>query len=539
MTIQEITRAMLGVLGLGCTLLLSSCFETKQEFTLNPDGSGKVRHECSFQNINLGNDSDTSQEALQTAVAKVIKNAKGVEAWSDVTFKRLDDGRMWFQGTAYFKNLAELEIPNQSMLAFAWKNQGGGTAQLDLTLKKSADQPAKPQPANLTPDERAKKIKDDRAKFQQSKPMMSSFLGSLKQSVTFHLPGKIAASSNMEKKPAGTLSLTFTGAKMLEAFEKLVTDDTWLAKQGFDMKEGPALDNSFAALMFGEKAPVQATVSGASTPLFNYAAEVAAAKKQAAKLQKQLGGVSIAPPATGAALKSLKVVGVRLCSEVDKKLDLRPFFDNVGFTLAVLAEFPGSVLDITDKSPITAATASDGSDLLKGDKDWDRRIQNPRLSADKASAIFEVPLKLPPPAATGIKEISGTLQYRVAAGTKTIDLGLKALKVGAQGTELGASIKDIKENVAKDGSQNIELKLRLSPDDLIAAALLVDGTKSELSRYSTSSMNGVTTFTFKAKSVVPEKGSIVVEIHDQIQTFESPFKLENLSLLGAPVASGK
>ena len=537
MIIQKIARAMVGVVGLGCTLLLSSCFETKQEFTLNPDGSGKVRHECTFQNITLGNDSDTSLEALQSAVAKVIKETKGVDAWSDVSFKRLDDGRMWFQGTAYFKNLADLEIPNQSMLAFAWKSQGGGKAQLDLTMKKSADQPAKPKPADLTPEQRAKKLKEDRAKFQQSKPMMSSFLGSLKQSVTFHLPGKIAASSNLKKTPAGALSLTFTGAKMLEVMEKLVTDDAWLATQGFDMKDAPALDNSFAALMFGEKAPVQATVTAATAPLFDYAAEVAAAKKLAPKLQKQLGVLSIAPPAKGAPLKSLKVVGVRLCSEVDKKLELRPFNSDASYTLAVLAEFPGSVLDITDKSVITTATASDGTNLLKGDRDWDRRLGWPRLSADKASALFDVELKLPP--ATGIKEISGTLQYRVATGTKTIDLGLKSLKAGAEGTELGASIKGIKENMAKDGSQDIEVKLKLSPDDLIAASLVVDGTKSELSRYSTSSINGITTFTLKSKSAVPEMGSIVVEIHDQVQTFEAPFKLENLSLLGAPATTAK
>ena len=197
------------------------------------------------------------------------------------------------------------------------------------------------------------------------------------------------------------------------------------------------------------------------------------------------------------------------------------------------------MLDVTDKSVITTATASDGSNLLKGDRDWDRRLGWPRLSADKASAIFDVDLKLPPPTATGIKELSGTLQYRVSAGTKTIDLGLKSLKVGSEGTQLGASVKGIKDNLAKDGSQTIELKLRLSPDDLIAASLVVDGTKSELSRDSTSSMNDVTTFTLKAKSAIPEKAAIEVQVHDQIQTFEAPFKLENLSLLGTAAAPGK
>ena len=110
-------RSIQAGLGTVFALLLCSCYETEQDFTLNPDGSGKVRHECSFQNIRMSNEPDDSPEALQAAIAKVIKDSKGVDAWRDVSFKRLDDGRLWFQGTAYFKNLAELEIPNQSMLA--------------------------------------------------------------------------------------------------------------------------------------------------------------------------------------------------------------------------------------------------------------------------------------------------------------------------------------------------------------------------------------------------------------------------------------
>ena len=520
-------------------LLLCSCYETEQEFTLNPDGSGKVRHECSFQNMQMAGEPDNSPEALQAVIAKLIKESKGVDAWRDVSFKRLDDGRLWFQGTAYFKKLEELEIPNQSMLAFAWKNLGEGKAELSLNLKKSKPAKAKPEPKELTADERAKKLQAERTKFQQSKPMFSAMLGSLKQTTTFHLPGKIDSSSNFKATPPGTLSLVFEGAKMLDALEKLMADDAWLAKNELNMQDTPTLDNEFGGLLFGEKAPVKATVTAATAPLFNYAAELATAQKESANLQKQLGEVSIAPPAKGEPLKSIQVVGTRVVSPVDKKLDVRPFNYDAGYTLALLAEFPGSVLDLTDKSTITTAIASDGSNLLKGERDWDRRLGSPDLSADKASVIFDVELKLPPPAVTGIKEISGTLQYRVAAGTKEIDLGLKSLKPGTKGEQLGASIEEIKASWKKDGSQDMELKIRLDPDNLKSTSLLVDGVKTPLDRSGYSSSGGITTFTFTSKTGFPEVGSIVVEIHDKLQTFDVPFKLENLTLLGSPIAPGK
>jgi hypothetical protein len=533
-----IARVVTGGLGLLSALLLSSCFETKQEFTINPDGSGKVLHECSFQSVRLSNEEDTSEEALQAAIAKVIKDSKGVDAWTDVKFKRLEDGRLWFRGTAYFKKLNELEISNQGSLQFAWNNQGG-KADLTLQLKKSANSKPKPTVATLTPEDRAKKIKAERAKFQQSKPMFAAILGSLKQTVSFKLPGKVETSSNFKPTPTGTLGLTLEGTKMLESLEKLLADDAWCEKHGFDPQEAPELDAEFGGLLFGEKAPVKATVSVASAPLFNYAAEVAAALKGAEKLQKQLGAVSIAPPAKGEALKSIKVVGVRMVAPVDKKLDVRPFSYDAGYTLAVLAELPGSVLDVTDKSTITTATASDGTSLIKGDRDWDRRISFPKLSADKASVLFDLELKLPEPSVKGIKELSGTLQYRVAGAAKEINLGLKSLKSGTTGTELGASIQGIKEGWRKGGSQDLELKLKLEPQNLKATYLVVDGVKTELERNGFSSSSGVTNFTFASKTAFPESGSIVVEVYDLLQTFEVPFKLENLSLLGTPMDSSK
>ena len=85
--------------------------------------------------------------------------------------------------------------------------------------------------------------------------MFSEMLGSLKQSATFHLPGKIDTSSNFKATPPATLALAFDGTKMLDALEKLMADDAWLAKNGYDMQDAPELDNEFGGLLFGEKAP--------------------------------------------------------------------------------------------------------------------------------------------------------------------------------------------------------------------------------------------------------------------------------------------
>lgn len=535
-------------LSLATLALLTGCFETRQEFTLNPDGSGKVVHESSFQNINLSGEDDTSEASLKEAVVKVMEGAKGVDAWRDVSYKRLDDGRIHFKGTAYFKNLSQFDIPNQTMLEFDWKktadvgvlslrtNKGGEGSGLKIE-KKPVDL------TKLSAEERAKKIAEERGKFQQAKPMLSGILGSMKHEAVFHMPGKPGAQSNFTSGGGGTLQITFDGSKMIAAMEKLASDDAWVGRNLGSLSgagEKPAMDPDINAIVFGSKAPVSATVTSMGAAQFNYDTEVAAAKKEYAKLQKQLGaaGITIAPPAQGQPLKSIKVVGVRLVRESDKQRDLRPFNYDTGFALSLLAELPGSVLAVTDKSGLDSAIADDGSDLLP-DSEWNRRFSFPKLSKDRTAVLLEATLQLPGAGVKGLKELSGHLQYSVAGSAKEIDLGFTGLKADARGTQLGAEIKSIQEGWNKDGSEQMQIKLNTSKDSLKALYLVVGDTKTELSQNGYGGGGNTYTFTYQSKTAFPANGRLVAELYDEVKLFDVPLVLENISLLGTPMAAGK
>ncbi len=541
-----LARFLTVTVGVCALTLLTGCFETKEEFTLNPDGSGKVTHECSFQEINLGGDNEPTEEKLKESIGKVLTESKGVEAWRDVSYKRLDDGRLYFKGTAYFTNLNALDIPNQTMLEFDWK-RAGSEALLTLRTNKSDKQEGfKVEKkavdwSKLTPEERTKKLKEERAKFQQAKMMMSAFMGSMKHDVVFHLPGKVAESSNFTKDASGALGLRFEGAKLLAAMDKLINDDAWAQKNldSFDGTEKPMMDAELNALVFGSKAPVQAKISGGQ-PLFNYATEVAAAKKETESIRKKLGVgsavVTIAPPAQGGALKGVKVVGVRLVADLGRKdKDFRPFNDDPGYTIVLQVDFPGSILAVTDNSSFETAVADDGMSLLPS-SEWKRKIHWPKLSSDKASALLEAELSLPAPGVKGLKEISGRLEYQVASATKEVDLGFTELKENTKGTELGAQIKSIKDGWNKDGSQMLELKLNLKKESLKAVRLVVDGVKTELRQNGYGGGGNTYTFTYESKTAYPANGKLVAEVYDQMQLFETTFKLENISLLGVPVS---
>jgi hypothetical protein len=545
---KKIARLLITAVGIFALTLLTGCFETKDEFTLNPDGSGKVVHECAFQHVNLTGENDATEEALKEEIGKVIAQSKGVEAWRDVSYKRLDDGRLFFKGTAYFTNVNQFMVPNHSMLEFDWQKTGGNAVLSLRTNKSETKEGFKIEKkaedwSKLTPDERAQKLKQERTKFQQMKPMFGAVIGSMKHDVIFHLPGKLGESSNFAKDASGALELKFAGDKLMAALEKLLADDEWMIKNHDSLGgvDKPDIDSQVGELLFGGRAPVRAVVAVGDKPLFDYASEVAAAKKEMAKIRQQLGlgsaSVSVAPPAKGEPLKGVKVVGARFVAELKGKgKDFRPFNYDAGYTLVLRVDFPGSILAVTDESGFESAVADDGTDLLPS-SEWKRKLHFPKLSDDKASALIEAELKLPGPNVKVVKELSGRLQYQVASATKEIDLGFAELRTPGLGKELGAQIKSVKKGWSDDGSEQMELKLNLNRESLKTVFLVVDGAKTELKQRGYGGGGNSYTFTYESKTAFPAKGRLVAEVFDEVKTFSAPFKVENISLLGAPVSA--
>jgi hypothetical protein len=548
MKMNPLPRLLTTAVAAAAAVLLTGCFDTKDELTLNPDGSGKAVHESSFQPImSLNGENDVTDAALKMAIAQLIENSKGVEAWRDVSFKRLDDGRIYFKGTAYFKDLSQFQ-PDQSIIEFDWKTTSGGGVLTLRTNKNDSNNrkdgfhvEKKPVDySKLSPEERAQKLKEERANFQRMKPMLSGILGMMKQDVVFHLPGKVAESSSFTTEPNGALRLQFDGAKLVEAMDKILNDDAWCMKNLGKMSspEKPEMDDETSALVFGSKGPVRASVSG-NKAAFDYAAEVAAAKSEFARIKKQLGAspVEVAAPAQGGALKCIRVVGIRLVTETDKQREIRPFNYDAGYTLALLAEFPGSILGVTDDSGLDSAIADDGSNLLPN-SEYKQRFHFPRLTKDKTGTILEAELLAPGPSVKGLRELSGHLKYNVAVASKEMDLGITEMKSGAQGTELGAQIKSISDGWKK-GSQKMELKLGISKDNLKAVYLMADGSRTELKQTGYSGGGNSYTFTYESTGLFPANGKLVVEYYAELQAFTVPFKLENITLLGTPMGAAK
>jgi len=263
------------------------CFESKQDYTLNPDGSGKVVCEVIFQKMS---DKPPSDADLQNFLRQSLGRCCGVDAWKDLAIVREADGHIRFQGTAYFKDLAALKIEPGGLESPVMAKDEKGNLVLTMGGKEEAA-----APVTLSEEEIAERIAAGRAAYQEGRPMMQALLEATKTSFRFQLPAKAEEVVNLEKEEGNERGarLVIDGAKLVEAMDRLAADNAAmreLVAAGETLRDGgPVTSKLLNEKLFGRKDVMWVRMGGEAKPQFDYAAEVEAAKAGEAEMMKRLG----------------------------------------------------------------------------------------------------------------------------------------------------------------------------------------------------------------------------------------------------------
>ena len=534
-------------------VVIAGCVEEKKEYTINPDGSGKVDCDIVFTpfNLNLDGEEASPQSQIKAEVEKILKESKGVDAWQNVSFELTDEGKIHFVGTAYFADINKLKIKsggfnsNQSTI---FSRDGAGRITIEIKNDSdSEDSGGQDKEAEkLTEAEVSQKVKEMKLQYNKSKPMMIGMLGTLKIEKVFHLPGRIEEVSNFTKVDDSTVQLTLEGMKMLAAMDKIMSDDKLLAEQiragKNPMQSGAGDELSGNEMLYGQRAPVRVVASGGKE-LFDYKTEVAAAKANYKAMAKGLGfgetssaaTVETATVGTVGEAGSVIVGGIRLIRYADKDRGIRPFNHDKGYSLSLVMELPESDMELTT-GRVEKATADTGQDLLP-EKEWDRKIQWPKLTKDGKGVKFDVNLLLPDDNVKGLAEIAGSFDFLKSTGTKEVDLGMMDFKEGSQSKLGGFSILSVKTEDWDKDNQGMWLKVDLLRGAFKRAKFYGEnGEELEVSSAGTSySGDRIKTIGFKTKGSFPERGRIVFETLKDVSKHRIGFKLSNVSLLGLPL----
>jgi hypothetical protein len=536
--------------------LLAGCYqtyETDEQYTLNPDGSGKVTIDAKMTPMGFDSgEGKADPAALAKKTAKeLLEKSEGVTAWKDVSFGPEKDGRVHFRGTAYFKDLGKLAFNNLGLLKYQWKAQNG-TGVLSLKMENKGNAAAGEKSAKPTTEDEIKaQMLEQRMRYQQSKPMMAAMLGSMKTAAHFKLPGTVGEAAGFAKGAAADeASISMSGGQILSVMDQMMQDDAVLHDQvakGEDVMGGGAAGKPSEALwlkLFGTKGEPQVAVAGLKAQ-FDYAAEVAAAKKAYPVALEKIGlaeNVAQAAPA-GAGLTLVTVTGVKIAwsdaSDLEDDNGRKHMSgERSNYTLDLAGKFAGTVFKV-DGGRVDTALTDTGEELVEQNGHDFHPFLRPHFENGKSEGgqVFtgDIRLALPSDTATVIKELSGKVFYSVVGKKKMLNLGLTEFKAGAKGTEFAAEIESIGKSPWGEG-KTLTLKLSNLPETIGEIKFYdEDGSVLALQRTGSSTSNNSGTYTFTRNEGFPAKGRIEIEVYDDVKKLEAPFKLENIPLVGKPV----
>jgi hypothetical protein len=307
---------MRGALALSVNLLAAvlavGCFEGKARLTFNPDGSGKIVGEFTFPIASPwvparkapGDELKTPEEETKDIVTSILKRSPGVDAWKDVSFERLPGDRIHFKGTAYFRELAKVRIFPDTRPRAGFAADGPDVLMLILTRAADEEEPSK-IPRAMTGEEIVKALKQARDRYRRARPSLASSLTGLKFDLTFDSPGTPAEVHGLVQEQ-GLLTASVDGPRILKAVDGLFDDTAALREMIVrgDTINTRALSDLVRQRLFVSKGEAWAKMNGPFRVRFDYAAEVAAARKSLPEMMTKLGLDEAKPPAKPAPSKA-------------------------------------------------------------------------------------------------------------------------------------------------------------------------------------------------------------------------------------------
>ena len=269
-------------------ITLTGCIDEKQEYTINPDGSGKIFYSVNLKAMDLGalmgaQSGQAPKVDIKDNLKKLLENSDGIDTWKNVSYKALEDGRAHIEATGYFPDINKVVLDKsvQKSQKPEIKFTKTGDKIIIEFVADTGQAPDKNTTApKLTDEQIDEQVKMAKMSYQQGKIMTQSLMKDMKFDTTLHLPGKITKTSNFTKVDENTVQIAFDGEKAMKAMDLLMADEAYLKdmiKKGADPMQNPD-QMKMNEMFFDEAAPVSVTVEKADKALFDYKVEMQAAK---------------------------------------------------------------------------------------------------------------------------------------------------------------------------------------------------------------------------------------------------------------------
>jgi tetratricopeptide (TPR) repeat protein len=261
-------------------LPVAGCIQGQATVSLNPDGSGKIFFETVIDPCSVGCQDYRSYLLL---IRESLLKSEGIDAWSQVDWKKLPNGKYYFKGQAFFKSVDNVAIHFGQLkcnLQAMWLADSNDRKIVGLrTLKSQAE-------------EKEWQKQNSPLRYKLFASDTAVVLNNLRLDIVFNLPAKAERAEGFEKIDERTVHFLLNGKRMVYLLDYIRQNGLYQLAERCNYDKAKFLNNELLPLYLEKVEPLKMGFTGGEN-VFDYEKEKTAAKKGIVKVIERLDGEAV------------------------------------------------------------------------------------------------------------------------------------------------------------------------------------------------------------------------------------------------------
>ncbi|HBG25809.1 MAG: hypothetical protein A2Y10_14735 [Planctomycetes bacterium GWF2_41_51] len=268
------------ILAVFSVLPIAGCIQGQATVSLNPDGSGKL-----FLEMVINTTDAKGQEDVLNQVKKSLLMSEGIDAWKNVSWRFLNNGKFYFKGESYFRTINDvaLQLGNfESNLKIYYIEDENKPSIVELESLKS-------QQATEFGEAR----KNSAIRYDLFSPDMEKMLRDFRLDVILVLPSNAAALNQFQKIDERTVHFLIEGKRMTYLLDYVREKKLYDIPERWNYNRIDFFNNYLLPTYLDSRGPLRLYLADDGEYLFDYEKEKEVAKKGIIQILDKLDSETI------------------------------------------------------------------------------------------------------------------------------------------------------------------------------------------------------------------------------------------------------
>jgi len=267
-------------------LFVSGCIQGQATVFLNPDGSGKIEIETVTDPCSIGSDAKSWQayQGFTTQIKNSLIKSEGIDAWTDVDWRVLTNGKLYCKGEAYFKAIDDVVIylGNLRCNLRTYLTNESGKCFLEIkSLKSELDEPRTTQRPNAA------------MRYSLFSADVEKMLIGLRLDLVFNLPGNTEKIQGFEGIDKRAVHYTIDGNRMKYLLDYVGEKGLYSLAERRNYNRAEFLNSELLPLYLDNCEPLRVFFTDDGATIFDYEKEKSKVKKDIIKIVDKLDAAAV------------------------------------------------------------------------------------------------------------------------------------------------------------------------------------------------------------------------------------------------------